>query len=410
MWAGDTLKIMHYNLLHFANITDYCSSSDNHVNDKENWISTIFHYARPDVFTVNELSSQGQGYELNNILDHIIYAHGVDHYDFVNTYNRSGSSIMNGFFYNTRKLGFYARDDVYYGTRDIDFLKMYLKTGALQQGDTLFLHFIVTHFKAGTSQEDKELRLADAEAIMRYLEQHNIERNVFLCGDLNVRNADEAAFQELIAGDYGVQLEDPLDDYGDWHNNADYAFLHTQSTVANGACKAGGGMDDRFDFILSSDNMLSDSAAVQYIQGTYEALGQDGDHLNASLNASGNNAAPDSVIHALVNNSDHLPVCMELEVPEIQITGNRKNIRSRSVGTNNPVGRHLYVNMGRDNIDMASEICIRNSLGIAVLWQKVGICRDNRLKIDVSGLKPGIYYMQMKYRDGITASCRFIKK
>ena len=77
-----------------------------------------------------------------------------------------------------------------------------------------------------------------------------------------------------------------------------------------------GGKDDRFDIIFVSEDILNNDNGVSYINGTYEALGQDGAHYNQSINVGSNSAAPDSVVDALYYGSDHLPVMMDVVFDE----------------------------------------------------------------------------------------------
>ena len=42
-------------------------------------------------------------------------------------------------------------------------------------------------------------------------------------------------------------------------------------------------MDDRFDFILASNEIMKNVDKIEYISGTYKALGQDGNRFNGSI-------------------------------------------------------------------------------------------------------------------------------
>ena len=45
-----------------------------------------------------------------------------------------------------------------------------------------------------------------------------------------------------------------------------------------------GGMDDRFDFIFVSEDLISGEDGVLYLENSYLAEGQDGNHFNQSVN------------------------------------------------------------------------------------------------------------------------------
>ena len=136
----------------------------------------------------------------------------------------------------------------------------------------------------------------------------NIENMIF-GGDLNLLNSatDDSYNALIIEGLY------PLNDVlpaGNWHDNSAYAGIHTQSPrTAQFGGGAPGGMDDRFDFMLFTDDILSGSNNVSYINNSCKAFGNDGQHFNAALTDSPvNTSLPDSIIQAIYNMSDHLPV------------------------------------------------------------------------------------------------------
>jgi hypothetical protein len=70
-------------------------------------------------------------------------------------------------------------------------------------------------------------------------------------------------------------------------------------------------MDDRFDFILVSSSILGETD-VNYLENSYTPYGNDGDHLNQSINAGNNSAVPDEIADALYVASDHLPVYLDI--------------------------------------------------------------------------------------------------
>ena len=68
-----------------------------------------------------------------------------------------------------------------------------------------------------------------------------------------------------------------------------------------------------FDHILLSNSFLRNTNSVKYIPGSYKVIGQDGKHVNESLNDSPTNlAAPSYIINDLYFMSTHLPVEIKL--------------------------------------------------------------------------------------------------
>jgi hypothetical protein len=135
----------------------------------------------------------------------------------------------------------------------------------------------------------------------------NIE-NMFFGGDFNFYSATEPAYDSLINS--GLH---PLNDVlpaGSWHDNPNYAQIHSQSTrKSQFGGGASGGIDDRFDFMLFTDDILSGDNGVSYNPNSMISVGNDGNHFNVSINDQPTNSSvPDSVLQALYYMSDHLPV------------------------------------------------------------------------------------------------------
>ncbi|PLW92556.1 MAG: hypothetical protein C0592_10085, partial [Marinilabiliales bacterium] len=176
---------------------------------------------------------------------------------------------------------------------------------------------IVMHLKAGSYQSDEDDRAAEVSTLMNYLNALNQPGNYLAMGDFNVYSDDEECFQNLTNHpNANIRFYDPINKLGSWNNNSYYADYHTQSTHStSNDCAASGGMDDRFDWILASMDIITGGELVQYVSGSYHALAQDGNHFNSSINSSPTNTSvPSNVLTALYNNSDHLPVIMELAV------------------------------------------------------------------------------------------------
>ena len=73
-------------------------------------------------------------------------------------------------------------------------------------------------------------------------------------------------------------------------------------------------MNDRFDQILVSQNVMYNNDNVQYQSGSYRAIGNDGLHYNSSLISGTNTIYPLNVVRALYYMSDHLPVELKVDV------------------------------------------------------------------------------------------------
>ena len=61
-----------------------------------------------------------------------------------------------------------------------------------------------------------------------------------------------------------------------------------------------------------SDEVAFSYHHLRYMQGSYQAVGNDGHHFNQSVNQGTNTNVPSSVADALYDGSDHLPVTMKI--------------------------------------------------------------------------------------------------
>jgi len=193
---------------------------------------------------------------------------------------------------------------------------LYYDDGSLTPtSDTVFIHAYMAHLKASNTSADSIQRNQEATSFKNYLDSkpQPIE-NIVFGGDFNIYTSAEAAYNTILNGG-NVSINDPINTPGEWHNDFAFASIHTQSTRTSfiGDGGATGGMDDRFDFILVGDDVMSGINQLEYIANSYTALGNDGNHFNKSLIASPTNlSVPSNVLDALYYMSDHLPVVMKL--------------------------------------------------------------------------------------------------
>ena len=144
------------------------------------------------------------------------------------------------------------------------------------------------------------------------------DHNFIILGDFNVKSSSEDSYRNLVEhSDPDVRFYDPVDAPGAWSSKSLYANLHTQSTrtsSTSGGCFSGGGLDDRFDFILISNNVKSNKHKVQYVDGSYDVVGQDSRRFNNTVINPANYSVPSAVAQALYDMSDHLPVTADLRI------------------------------------------------------------------------------------------------
>lgn len=314
----EEIKIMNYNLMFYKASSPPCNHNRSGAQ-RDADLKLIFQSVLPDVFVVQELGTNAVNPLV--MLAEIMNTDTITRYARAASSNNSSSQIVNMMFYNQNKLVLHEQRNVAFSPnnvpllRIIDFYRLYVKDQALGQAgvDTVFFTIGVAHFKAGNSASDEAQRLTFAQAVMQYYSDYP-EDNYLMAGDFNVYRASEPAFQHLInyPNDPSLSLNDPINALGSWNNNGSFAAYHTQSTRSfSSGCFSGGGMDDRFDFILASDAIINGSRGLSYKR--YRTYGQDGSSFNGNLATNNNLSVNPSVATALYNFSDHLPVIMELE-------------------------------------------------------------------------------------------------
>lgn len=173
------------------------------------------------------------------------------------------------------------------------------------------------HLKASTGSANENERLSGVQAIRANADAMGAGVQAIYAGDMNFYSNGESGYQAFVAAGNGRAV-DPLGT-ANW-TGASNAVLHTQSPRLASGGLIGGGMDDRFDFILPSAS-LADGAGLAVIPGTTRAFGNDGNHFDTDINQGnntyypGNLARSNALADALWAASDHIPVIVDLKVP-----------------------------------------------------------------------------------------------
>ncbi len=308
----DTISIMSYNLLNFPDGSSICGTNT-HVQNRFDTLRKIIGYSQPDIFVACEIQNQKGA---DSILNRSLNVFGTTNYSAANFHNNTNSSqgLHNMLYYNSDKLILLSQDVIPTSVRDIDHYVLYCNDPNLGNFfDTTFIEIYMCHLKAGSSSSSQSTRNTQITLLRNYIDTRPQDRHHFVCGDLNVYRSNEAGYQTLTAGGLNP-MQDPINSPGNWNNNSSYANIHTQSTRTSGGldCGASGGTDDRFDQILFSNNLFSGVNDLKYISGSYDAVGNDGNHYNSSLLSNPTNTQyPDSVVKALYYMSDHMPVFLK---------------------------------------------------------------------------------------------------
>ncbi len=407
----DTLRVMQYNLLNYRNTTQQCTNTTNNATAKEGHLKTIIAHVQPDVLVVNEMGAHWLN--PNKLLTNALNKDGITHFDQAEYSNNGFSSLTNMLFFNKNKVRLHSQDEIAKDTsgrdlvRLIDVYNLYMNwPGSLSSGDTAFFTIFVAHLKAGSSSADKEQRHQMTIAAMEYLKANFDQRDYLFAGDFNIQTSSEKCYQELV--NYPVEdmrFHDPKDAPGSWNNNSNYANLHTQSTHSGdtrGGCFSGGGMDDRFDFILCSKSVLLSSGLAKYVPGTYKALGQDSRRFNGDIKNPSNNTVPSEVSNALYEMSDHLPVLMDLRMKG-QFIGINDVEENRVLFSQTESQITLYLS----NHKGVQDVQIMDING-KVMYNRAIDISTKQLDVQTSTYPSGIYMIMLRNSDGIFARQKVI--
>jgi len=197
------------------------------------------------------------------------------------------------------------------GTRDVIEWSMVHNTSEIE------FNIYGVHFKASSGSSNAQQRLTEATILRQHL--NSVSGSYFIvAGDFNIYSnsaSTEPAFNMLTGAsdNNGGRLFDPIDRIGNWHNNSSFSDVHTQSprTTSFGG-GANGGMDDRFDWLFVSESILNNQSRMVYIDDSYTAFGNDGNHFNDAINSGNNFSVSEQIADALHDASDHLPVYMDV--------------------------------------------------------------------------------------------------
>lgn len=405
----ENITVMTYNLLNYRNFTSYCPVSQNNPVSKESWLKTIVQHVQPTVLVCNEiggLSATNAEFLLTNSLN----TNGVNYYQKASYTNNSFSSLVNMLFYDSRKLALYSQATVTKNaqnqdlTRVIDVYRLFYKDSLLtSQSDTVWFYVVAAHLKAGNTAADANQRGEETAALMAYIQSFvGGNQNVIMCGDLNLYKSQEVAYQNLTQGNVpSIKFYDPLNAPGVWSNTASFAQLHTQSTRSsnsNGGCFSTGGLDDRFDHILITDEVRDNLKNMAYIPNSYYALGNDGNKFNQDINNGTNNSVPALVLNAIYNMSDHLPVVAEFALKRQNIGTPENQLLAHQIVFSNPVADVLNLRIANQKAGVQT-VRIVNLAGQQVVAPF--FMGDEYAEINVSHLPAGMYLLEIKSTNGI---------
>lgn len=385
-YSQETIKTMFYNLLDF---------SEAPPTDRADILNSILASYDPDIFMVSELQTEADmNLILNQSFDYT--EQSVSSAPFVYNTSGFGGNLHQLVFFKTEKMQLLETNQIQTNIRDINHYKFQMNTA-----DEEILHVFVAHFKAGQYESNQQERYFEATKFVNYISDLDADSNIIFGGDFNFYSPTEAGFMTIQYGTLNTDMLDPLNRVGEWHNNATYSDVHTQSTRRSnsnfGDHGAGGGLDDRFDFIFISDNLAEQTNNIRYVEDTYQAYGNNANCFNDNINYTNCTGDFDQDLRNLLYDmSDHLPVVMSLETGS-----NFLKVKNYQIKNNVSL---LSGNLVDDMIDfkfnsslIGKKVYIYNSLG-----QSLGGFTINNTfsSYDISYYPNGIYMLKITDLEG----------
>lgn len=390
-FGQENIKTMFYNLLNFSSAPP---------ENRTEILNDILANYEPDIFMVCELElPQDASQILTNSFNYTTA--NIQSVPF--QFNTSGiSSIHQLVYYDADKLTLIDSEIIQTNVRDINHYQFQLNTNS----ETI-LDVFVAHFKAAQGFSNEQQRLFEANQFVNYVGNLPQNSNIIFGGDFNLYSAFEPAFQTITEGTQNIDFLDPIDEIGAWNNNSQFAQVHTQSTRSSNNdfedFGAGGGLDDRFDFIFISDNLKNQNNPVRYVENSYAAFGNNGNCFNDNISDTDCFGVYNQELRNLLYlMSDHLPVVMSLEIDENFLS--KKNFQLEdliSFSNGNIVKDILALNFNNNVQD--KKISIYNALGQEFYQSNV---KSNDVEIDVSEYSVGVYFLKL---EGINHALKFLK-
>jgi len=384
--AQENFKVMFYNVLNYP--------LQGPASRIQNFETIVEDYA-PDLFMACEINNASGA---NNILN-VLQNHDPNFLGANFVLNTSDDAIgnqndlQNMLYYDSTKFILENQYEVTTIYRDFNHYVLRLNT-ANQGTNPIRLDVFVAHLKSSSGTVNQNLRLDMVNDFEDYLDTLPSDSYVLLGGDLNLYTHSEPAYQELLDTSNNITFVDPADRNGSWHNNISYLDVFTQSTrTSTGLGGATGGFDDRFDFILTSENMLS-NPDIAYVNNSYKAYGNNNNPncFNSEINSNDCNGSDydQNIRTALYYMSDHLPVTIELETDESLSTTTYAIAQNISFIGSNLVDSHVQLKLN-PLTDNHNAFQIYNAYG--QLIKTFNVEDLNQINIDVSNFSDGIYYI-----------------
>lgn len=400
LYSQTTIKTLFYNLLNYPTAPP---------NDRNIILKDILNIYEPDLFMVCELESEVSGNDiLYTSLSEINKNYNKAQFIINQSDDDPFSSLQQMIYYNEDYFILESQEVILTYVRDINHYTFILKTDDYLS-NPIYLEVYVTHLKSSSGTANQQLRLHMVEEFVNSLAGIDPDSFVIFAGDFNFYSSSESGYQKILDNSNTIIMKDllnPTNILQSWHNNVNWRDLHTQSTrLSNsgfGGYGAGGGFDDRFDFIMLSENMLSNTN-LQYVPNSYKSYGNNGNCYNLRIDDNScTGEFSQELRNKLYSMSDHLPVILSLETNKA-LANTDALIESDLVKFThgNTITNDLTLHL--NNLLLNNKLTIYNYLGQKVIEKQI---KNTTITIDFSFLSKGVYNLKIQ---GFNKSFKIIK-
>lgn len=331
---------MSYNILNFPN---------GNISGRVDTLENVVDYYQPHLLMVQELQNESGLTDITDMMDNLGYG-DFENSPFVAQQSDPGNpfKLQQAIVFDRNTMRLHSQDQIITSVRDVNYYKMYLNDAGLETGsDTTFFHVFVTHLKSSTGSDNQIARAQMVQAFQNFASTHLTNDDLaIIAGDFNIYSNTEDAYSLLTQPTTGIAMNDPFSSFGNWTGSSfSHKEILTQSTRQSqyAGDGAGGGIDDRFDFILFSNGMMTNSSALAYVPDSYKSLGNNGTCYNSSITScNSGNEVPIDVLASIYFMSDHIPQICELEVNlDLNVASNQFNENSTTFRKGNIINNEL---------------------------------------------------------------------
>lgn len=432
--TNDTLVTMTYNLLLYG---DNCQGDE---ITQRTYLRKIIHTIQADLaglvklYPIQRYPGDFSGYHPHEFIDtllHSVFDMNGKNFKAATFTNEARGSDINVLFYNANKLTFKQTEVLVVENTDFDLYSFYYNDPNLStHNDTTFLYVILLHTESG---DDASTRNDQIYKLVQKLHWRlSYLPNLIILGDFNTRNSEEDNYYRLTREidsnfcfyDPPFSVDNKLKYPNYWDKNDSMSIWFTTSTrqFSNqpNSCGTSGGAKDWYDHILFSNWIKNNLNYISYVSNSYQTFGNDGLRKGISIN--------DSTSHG-----KNLLISSEISNAMYYLS-NKYPVISKFIIHSNKTGQSLIDPIwSKTNIqeiqksnkfylfNLEKEYFIQSEFSFKIKYSslfslngktitfKLIQLEDNKYKIILPDLIPGLYFVQILTDEGQNIYLKLLK-